>query len=92
MTYGNFDEGLKMVNNSRYGLQTGLFTNSQKLIQRAFEELEVGGVIINNVSSFRADQMPYGGVKDSGQGREGPAYAALEMVEIKTLVINNGSI
>lgn len=89
ITYRDFDGALQLVNSSRYGLQTGIFTTNQKLINRAFEELEVGGVIINNVSAFRADQMPYGGVKDSGQGREGPRYAAEEMTEMKVLVTSN---
>jgi acyl-CoA reductase-like NAD-dependent aldehyde dehydrogenase len=84
--YNDFDEALKLVNNSRYGLQAGIFTASADLIARAFDVLEVGGVIVNDVPTFRSDEMPYGGVKDSGLGREGVRYAMEEMTELKVLV------
>ena len=86
--YKDFDWALKEVNRSRFGLQAGLFSNDLKKIWRAFEELEVGGLIVNEVSSFRVDNMPYGGVKDSGFGREGVKYAMEEMTELKLLGLN----
>lgn len=85
--YDDFDEVIKKVNASRFGLQAGLFTNKMDLILKAFNEIEVGGLIINNVPAFRADAMPYGGVKDSGLGREGPCWAIEEMTELKLMVI-----
>ena len=84
--YNTFDEVLQRVNDSRYGLQAGIFTKSEKYISRAFDELEVGGVIVNDVPTYRSDQMPYGGIKDSGLGREGVKYAMEEMMEMKVLV------
>jgi acyl-CoA reductase-like NAD-dependent aldehyde dehydrogenase len=84
--YSDIAEALKLVNASRYGLQAGIFTRSEEIIARAFDELEVGGVIVNDVPTFRHDQMPYGGVKDSGVGREGIRYAMEEMSELKILV------
>jgi acyl-CoA reductase-like NAD-dependent aldehyde dehydrogenase len=87
--YQTFEEALAEVNNSKYGLQAGVFTND---INRAFEAhrtLEVGGVIVNDVSAFRADQMPYGGSKDSGFGREGLKYAMDEMTEPRILVMSH---
>jgi acyl-CoA reductase-like NAD-dependent aldehyde dehydrogenase len=77
------------VNDSRYGLQAGVFTND---IARAFEAhrtIEVGGLIINDVSAFRADQMPYGGSKDSGFGREGLKYAMEDMTEPRIMVLSH---
>lgn len=74
------------VNASRYGLQTGIFTDSQTVIKQAFNELNVGGVIVNNPPMYRVDNMPYGGIKDSGFGREGLEYAIHEMMESKILV------
>jgi acyl-CoA reductase-like NAD-dependent aldehyde dehydrogenase len=84
--YDDFGDALRMVNDSRYGLQAGIFTDSEHLITRAFDELEVGGVIVNDVPTFRSEQMPYGGVKDSGLGREGVRYAMEEMSDLKILV------
>ncbi len=87
--YETFDDALAEVNNSKYGLQAGVFTND---INRAFEAhrtLEVGGVIINDVSAFRADQMPYGGSKDSGFGREGLRFAMEEMTEPRIMVLSH---
>jgi len=87
--YQTFEEALASVNDSKYGLQAGVFTND---INRAFEAhrtLEVGGVIINDVSAFRADQMPYGGSKDSGFGREGLRFAMEEMTEARIMVLSH---
>ena len=87
--YQTFEEALAEVNNSKYGLQAGVFTND---INRAFEAhrtLEVGGVIVNDVSAFRADQMPYGGSKDSGFGREGLRFAMEEMTEPRIMVLSH---
>jgi acyl-CoA reductase-like NAD-dependent aldehyde dehydrogenase len=86
--YNDFDEALRKVNQSVYGLQAGLFTRDAKLLFQAYEELEVGGLIAGDVPSFRIDHMPYGGVKDSGLGREGLRYAIEEMTEPKLLVMN----
>ena len=69
-----------------FGLQAGVFTNDLKQMNQAFDQLEVGGVIINDVPTFRVDHMPYGGIKDSGLGREGVKYAMMEMMEPKILV------
>src|SRR5712664_405160 len=86
--YDDFNQALKQVNNSPYGLQAGLFTRDAKLIFNAYEELEVGGLVAGDVPSFRIDHMPYGGIKDSGLGREGLRYAIEEMTEPKLLVMN----
>jgi acyl-CoA reductase-like NAD-dependent aldehyde dehydrogenase len=86
--YSTFDDALTQVNNSSYGLQAGVFTHDARLIFRAYEQLEVGGVIVGDVPTFRIDHMPYGGVKDSGMGREGIRYAIQEMTEEKLLVMN----
>jgi glyceraldehyde-3-phosphate dehydrogenase (NADP+) len=88
--YETFEEALAMVNESRHGLQAGVFTNSLPKALQAFEELEVGGVMINQVPTFRVENMPYGGVKESGVGREGVRYAMEEMTEPRSLVINRG--
>jgi glyceraldehyde-3-phosphate dehydrogenase (NADP+) len=87
-TYRDFDEALRAVNDSSYGLQAGVFTSDVKRIFQAYEELEVGGVMVNEVPTWRIDPMPYGGVKQSGFGREGLRYAIEEMTEPKLLVIN----
>ncbi|HHT9110587.1 MAG TPA: aldehyde dehydrogenase family protein, partial [Candidatus Brocadiaceae bacterium] len=84
----NFEDAVKQINNSRYGLQASVFTNNIRHIFFAYENLEIGGVIVNDVPSFRTDNMPYGGVKDSGIGREGVRYAMEEMTESKLLVLN----
>ncbi|MGA8310098.1 MAG: aldehyde dehydrogenase family protein [Terriglobales bacterium] len=86
--YDDFNQALKQINNSPYGLQAGLFTRDAKLIFNAYEELEVGGLVAGDVPAFRIDHMPYGGVKDSGLGREGLRYAIEEMTEPKLLVMN----
>ena len=84
--YDAFDDALAAVNCSRFGLQAGLFTDGDARIRRAAEELEVGGLIVNDVPTYRADNMPYGGVKDSGLGREGIRYAMEECCERRTVV------
>src|SRR6202167_5239606 len=86
--YQNFDEALRRINNSNYGLQAGLFTRDVKLLFQAYDELGVGALIAGDIPSFRIDNMPYGGVKDSGLGREGLRYAIEEMTEPKLLVMN----
>ena len=86
--YGEFDEALRQINSSAYGLQAGIFTRDAKLMFQAFEELEVGGLLAGDVPTFRIDHMPYGGVKDSGIGREGLRYAIEEMTEPKLMVMN----
>lgn len=86
--YDDFTEALHSVNDSRYGLQAGVFTSDVKRVFQAFETLHVGGVVANDVPTFRADHMPYGGVKDSGTGREGARYAIEEMTERRILVLN----
>ncbi|HVH85284.1 MAG TPA: aldehyde dehydrogenase family protein [Terriglobales bacterium] len=85
--YNDFEDALDRANQSRYGLQAGLFTRDAALIFRAFERLEVGGVMVGDVPTFRVDPMPYGGVKDSGLGREGTRYAIEELTERKLLVM-----
>ena len=86
-TYSQFGEALAMANDSPYGLQAGLFTYDIRQIMRAFEELDVGGIIVNDVPTWRVDQMPYGGVKMSGLGREGVRYAIEDMTEPRLLVL-----
>ena len=86
--YSSFEEALALANETNYGLQAGVFTSDVGRIMLAHRDLEVGGVIVNDVSSFRADQMPYGGSKDSGSGREGLRYAMDEMTERRVLVLS----
>ncbi len=85
--YTDFEEALAFVNASDFGLQAGVFTRDLGLALRAFEALEVGGVLINQVPTFRVENMPYGGIKDSGFGREGVRYTMEEMTELKSLII-----
>lgn len=85
--YADFDQALAEVNDSQYGLQAGVFCRDLALAYRAYETLEVGGVIINDVNSWRVDAMPYGGVKASGSGREGIKYAIEEFTEPRLLVL-----
>jgi acyl-CoA reductase-like NAD-dependent aldehyde dehydrogenase len=87
--YETFEEALEMVNDSKYGLQAGVFTRDVDRAFLAHRELDVGGVILNDVSAFRADQMPYGGSKDSGFGREGLRYAMDEMTEPRIMVLSH---
>jgi glyceraldehyde-3-phosphate dehydrogenase (NADP+) len=84
--YAEFDDALAAVNASRFGLQAGLFTDGAEKMRRAGEELEVGGLVINDVPTYRADHLPYGGVKDSGLGREGVRCAMEECCERRTVV------
>ncbi|MEJ8546946.1 aldehyde dehydrogenase family protein [Brevibacillus borstelensis] len=86
--FDDIEDAFRQANDSRLGLQVGLFTSNLQLAMRAVHELEFGGVIINDVSTFRADVMPYGGVKDSGIGKEGPRWAVEEMTEERVVVIN----
>jgi acyl-CoA reductase-like NAD-dependent aldehyde dehydrogenase len=86
--YDDFNDAVRQVNNSPYGLQAGIFTRDAKLLFNAYEELEVGGLMAGDVPTFRIDHMPYGGVKESGLGREGLRYAIEEMTEPKLLVMN----
>ena len=85
--FHDLDEAIAKVNDSMFGLQTGVFTNDLAGAWRAFGELEVGGVIVNDVPTYRIDNMPYGGVKDSGLGREGLRYAMDDMTEIRIMVL-----
>ncbi len=87
--YQTFEEALAEVNDSRYGLQAGVFTNDLNRAFEAHRTLEVGGVIVNDVSAFRADQMPYGGSKESGFGREGLRFAMEEMTEPRIMVLSH---
>lgn len=86
----SIEEGISEINDSVYGLQAGIFTNNIANAFQAAKKLHVGGVIINDIPTFRVDQMPYGGVKDSGTGREGIKYAIEEMTEMKLIVWNEG--
>ena len=87
--YATFEEALERVSDSRFGLQAGVFTSDVNRAFQAHRELEVGGVILNDVSAFRADQMPYGGSKDSGFGREGLRFAMEEMTEPRIMVFSH---
>ena len=86
--YEDFAEAVRRVNDSAFGLQAGVFTRDAKLLFEAYDELQVGGVVVGDVPTFRIDHMPYGGMKDSGLGREGLRYAIEEMTERKLLVVN----
>ncbi len=90
-TFTALDDAIARINASRYGLQAGIFTRDLRAATDAFDRLEVGGVVVNDVPTYRVDSMPYGGVKDSGTGREGPRFALEEMTELKLLVINQES-
>jgi acyl-CoA reductase-like NAD-dependent aldehyde dehydrogenase len=85
---GSLDEAIELANGTRYGLQAGIFTSSLANGLRAAQELEFGGVTVNEAPTFRSDQMPYGGVKDSGNTREGPHYAVREMTEERLVVLD----
>ena len=85
--YANIDDAVAEADNSPFGLQVGIFTNKIDLAYRVANEMEVGGVVINGTSNFRLDHWPYGGVKNSGVGREGPSYAIQEMTETKMIVL-----
>ncbi|GAA0281861.1 aldehyde dehydrogenase family protein [Alteraurantiacibacter aestuarii] len=85
--FNDWDEALAQVNDSKFGLQAGIFTSNIHQVLEAWDVLDVGGVVVNDVSSYRVDNMPYGGVKDSGLGREGIRFAMEDMSEIRNLVI-----
>jgi acyl-CoA reductase-like NAD-dependent aldehyde dehydrogenase len=87
--YSDFSEALEKVNDSDYGLQAGLFTRYIDRTHMAFEQLEVGGLMVNDIPSYRVDSMPYGGVKDSGIGREGIRYAMEEMTDLRLMVLRD---
>ncbi len=86
--YNDIHAAIKAVDDSEFGLQAGLFTNDWRLVEDAFDNLEVGGLMINDVSTFCIDHMPYGGVKASGFGREGLRYAIEAMTEMRLLTFN----
>ena len=85
--FRDIEDAFAQVNASRFGLQAGIFTNDLAHAWRAFEALEVGGVIVNDVPTYRVDHMPYGGVKDSGLGREGVRWAIEDMTELRLMVV-----
>ena len=85
--FSTWNDAISMVNDSKFGLQAGIFTRDFYKVQQAWDEMEVGGVVVGDVPSYRVDNMPYGGVKDSGLGREGVAFAMEDMTEIRNLVI-----
>ncbi|MFQ6094428.1 MAG: aldehyde dehydrogenase family protein, partial [bacterium] len=87
-SYERFEDAVEWVNDSLYGLQAGVFTKDIKHIFDAYNTIDVGGLIINDIPTYRIDHMPYGGVKDSGFGREGLRYAIEEMTELKLLALN----
>ena len=87
--YGDFDDALRRVNDSPYGLQAGIFTRDIGTMMRAWDRLDVGGVMGNEIPSWRVDRMPYGGAKASGLGREGVRYAILEMTELRLLTLHS---
>ena len=90
--FTDFGEALEQVNDSKFGLQAGVFTRDIHQVLDAWDTLDVGGVVVNDVSSYRVDNMPYGGVKDSGLGREGIRFAMEDMSEIRNLVIRRESV
>ena len=92
LPYGSLDEAIDRANTSDLGLQSSIFTTSLAVALRAADRLESGGVLVNRSTNFRLDQLPYGGIKDSGIGREGPAYAINEMTNLKTVLIDPGAV
>jgi acyl-CoA reductase-like NAD-dependent aldehyde dehydrogenase len=89
--FDDVHEAIRAAGASSFGLQAGLFSNRLDVIEAAFDELEVGGLIVNDVPTFRVDHMPYGGVKQSGFGREGLRYAIEEMTELKLVAFNHNA-
>ena len=85
--FDSLDQAISLANSTRYGLQAGIFTPSLAGAMRAWNQLEFGGVVVNDIPTFRADSMPYGGIKDSGSGREGVRFAIEEMTDLRTLVL-----
>jgi len=88
VAFDNFSDAVGMVDDSIYGLQAGVYTSDIEKAFQAVKGIKVGGVIVNDVPTYRADQMPYGGVKESGIGREGLKFAVEEMTDIKMVVFN----
>ena len=86
--YDDFPEAIRIANSGEYGLQVGIFTQNINRAMQAFTDMDVGGVIVNDIPTFRVDHMPYGGAKGSGLGREGPRYAIEEMSELRLMVVN----
>jgi acyl-CoA reductase-like NAD-dependent aldehyde dehydrogenase len=87
-SYSTLDEALALANDTAYGLQAAIYTQHLGNAMKAFHTLDYGGVLVNEVPTWRADQMPYGGVRDSGNTREGPAYSVREMTELRLVVLN----
>ena len=85
--FSTWDDAITQVNDSKFGLQAGIFTRDFYKVQQAWDEMDVGGIVVGDMPSFRVDNMPYGGVKDSGLGREGILFAMEDMTEIRNLVI-----
>ena len=85
--YDDLEDALRMANDSEYGLQAAVFTSNLRTALRAADVLDFGGVLVNEVPTWRADHMPYGGLRDSGNTREGPAYAVEELTERRMVVI-----
>ena len=92
LPYDDFDDVIAACNDSRYGLQAGLFTHDIRRIITAWRELEVGGLVVNGSSNFRLDHVPFGGVKDSGFGRESPRWMIEDYTVVKTLLLRGMSI
>lgn len=90
MGYSDFEDTLTRANNTKYGLQAGVFTNNISKALKAANNLDFGGVCINESPTYRADNMPYGGIRDSGNTKEGPAYSILEMTTERLIIINEG--
>ena len=86
--YGDVHEAIAAAGRSEFGLQAGIFTHDMRVVDEAFDRIDVGGLMVNDVSTFRIDHMPYGGVKSSGFGREGLRYAIEEMTELRLLTTN----
>lgn len=84
-TYDDVDDAIELANDTEYGLQAGIFTFDHRIGLKAATNIDCGGVMINDISTFRADHQPYGGSKDSGIGREGPKYAVREMTEERVI-------
>jgi acyl-CoA reductase-like NAD-dependent aldehyde dehydrogenase len=86
-SFDTWDDALAKVNDSAFGLQAGIFTDNIEKVMKAFEEIEVGGLVVNDIPTYRVDPQPYGGSKDSGTGREGPHYAIEEMTELRVMLL-----
>ena len=86
-TYRDVDDAIRLANDTRYGLQAAIFTNDVTTALRAARSLDFGGVLVNEVPTYRSDQMPYGGLRDSGNTREGPRYAVEEMTEPRLIIL-----